>query len=110
MHVAFVTRFRGVERPVGGVRIRRVSRGKDFFVDIFSVLFRRPSLSLPVSHSSVPSSLLLLPLALSLSLFHRFALSPPRYGVSVFVRTYVSCAKCIVDSMYAYAWIRIKGW
>lgn len=57
--------LRGVERPVGGVRIRRASRGKDFFfTDILSVLFRPPSL--PVSHSSI--RLFSYSLSLSLSL------------------------------------------
>lgn len=78
--------LRGVERPVGGVRIRRASRGKDFFfTDILSVLFRPPSL--PVSHSSIR----LFSYSLSLSISRRFALSPLRHGaLSVFVRTYVS--------------------
>lgn len=59
--------LRGVERPVGGVRIRRASRGKDFFfTDILSVLFRPPSL--PVSHSSIVPSVSSPTPSLSLSL------------------------------------------
>lgn len=76
---------------VGGVRIRRVSRGKDYFFFFFLIDLLRPfSSTVAVSPGSfVPS------VSSLLSLFRRFALSPLRYGVSVFARTY---AKCIVDA------------